>query len=613
MKRYFPSRLATKLYVLGCFLLTLGVTNTHANPIFPKDQNSEVEQLEECTTLSGHTFSHNFFPLSSLTPPTLLCDTIILEDTINISYANCGFDAKVCFPVPFEILNTLEIYDNGVLYNGSLSGCDIDTTIAYTYSNLFGQGSAGPYLLESWTVNGVVFSGQFGDIDALIDSLNMWDSLGGWMIDTTFAFTIVGGVNENVYGTLVASKPGVSGSTAVMGANFGLTPLGSLLTLSAGTHEIVILDNNSGCEDTVILNIACLPNSYLAFDTYLNVSGSICVDTSDLLGNFTTIENVCADTNTTDVVIDIFPNDICIDWETVALGSHEACLSVCDDLGYCDTTFIAFTVYELTTDTIEVPLTEDETATVCIDTSEFLGNINTLISLDNADFASIDIDSQSYCLNVNHLSLGSEIVCYVLCDDQGGCDTTCLHIMIEDDTFSGVPVANNDADTVSMNTTAALNVLDNDLVDTLVSISVVSPPSKGVLTLDSLGNLSYIPDPIFCGIDQFTYEICNALGCDQATVSITVACSTVRVYNGFSPNGDGVNDSFTILGLEGHPNNKLYVYNRWGNLVFRAENYKNDWEGIWNGVRLTQGSYIYVVELNDEANTVRSGMVEIAY
>ena len=52
--------------------------------------------------------------------------------------------------------------------------------------------------------------------------------------------------------------------------------------------------------------------------------------------------------------------------------------------------------------------------------------------------------------------------------------------------------------------------------------------------------------------------------------------SELSVYNGFSPNGDGVNDVFVVEGLHNYPNNKLEIYNRWGNRVYHSYNYQND-------------------------------------
>lgn len=47
----------------------------------------------------------------------------------------------------------------------------------------------------------------------------------------------------------------------------------------------------------------------------------------------------------------------------------------------------------------------------------------------------------------------------------------------------------------------------------------------------------------------------------------------------FSPNSDGYNDLFTILNVEDYPNNNIKIVNRWGEVVFRAGPYKNDWNG----------------------------------
>jgi gliding motility-associated-like protein len=51
----------------------------------------------------------------------------------------------------------------------------------------------------------------------------------------------------------------------------------------------------------------------------------------------------------------------------------------------------------------------------------------------------------------------------------------------------------------------------------------------------------------------------------------------------FSPNGDGVNDTYVIENVESYPsNNSLKVYNRWGEVVYLASPYLNDWNGTNN-------------------------------
>lgn len=68
--------------------------------------------------------------------------------------------------------------------------------------------------------------------------------------------------------------------------------------------------------------------------------------------------------------------------------------------------------------------------------------------------------------------------------------------------------------------------------------------------------------------------------------------------NFFSPNDDGYNDTFIILNLENYPTNSLKVFNRWGEVVYKAEPYLNDWNGINNqdpmmDNKCTDGVYFY--------------------
>jgi gliding motility-associated-like protein len=60
----------------------------------------------------------------------------------------------------------------------------------------------------------------------------------------------------------------------------------------------------------------------------------------------------------------------------------------------------------------------------------------------------------------------------------------------------------------------------------------------------------------------------------------------------FTPNGDGINELFIISCAE-TINNQLQIYNRWNQLVFTANNYRNNWNGIDNkGFLLPDGTII---------------------
>ncbi|NND95399.1 MAG: tandem-95 repeat protein, partial [Flavobacteriales bacterium] len=88
------------------------------------------------------------------------------------------------------------------------------------------------------------------------------------------------------------------------------------------------------------------------------------------------------------------------------------------------------------------------------------------------------------------------------------------------------------------------------------------------------------------------------------------------IPTGFSPNGDGVNEIWEMQGLQAYPNNQLLIFNRWGNKVFEAAPYLNDWRGdnqfgISIGDKLPDGTYYYILELNDEDGQIMKGWVYI--
>jgi large repetitive protein len=92
--------------------------------------------------------------------------------------------------------------------------------------------------------------------------------------------------------------------------------------------------------------------------------------------------------------------------------------------------------------------------------------------------------------------------------------------------------------------------------------------------------------------------------CDNDTVADwldTDECDVI-VPEGFSPNGDGVNDFFVINNPDGKTI-KLTVYNRWGNIVYQADDYQNNWDGTATkglviGTELPDGTYFYIIEID---------------
>jgi gliding motility-associated-like protein len=90
----------------------------------------------------------------------------------------------------------------------------------------------------------------------------------------------------------------------------------------------------------------------------------------------------------------------------------------------------------------------------------------------------------------------------------------------------------------------------------------------------------------------------------------------LEIPEGFSPNGDGANDTWVIPGIENYPNNSIVVFNRWGNQVYSAEPYDNSWNGECNesgtigGNTLPEGTYFFIFK-SDRNAEVKQGFIYI--
>ncbi|MFK5877977.1 MAG: thrombospondin type 3 repeat-containing protein [Flavobacteriaceae bacterium] len=97
----------------------------------------------------------------------------------------------------------------------------------------------------------------------------------------------------------------------------------------------------------------------------------------------------------------------------------------------------------------------------------------------------------------------------------------------------------------------------------------------------------------------------------------TDTCDMV-VTEGFSPNNDGINDTWIIDNINLFPNNHVSVYNRQGALVYEKRGYTGDWNGVADrssllGSKLPVGSYLYIIESNEVGIPPLQGWVYINY
>lgn len=646
-----------------------------------------------------------------------IIDDLVTEDTFYIQISDCFGNGEVCIDIPFSDVNNYIFSEGGNMYSDGFVGCMESYSSVYDYSQLFGQGTIGPYMLDSWDVDGTEFSGGFANIPDLVDSMNLWDPTGIWVLNTNEQ-TITGGDSSLEYFPMDVTVIGINLSSGIP-LNSVSTFDGASLSLSVGEHWIQIIDNLGGlCVDSFFVNVFCIETSneyftlvqdsihtfcfdnsellgqvistqilcpsmgaspaeftliggnscieitamsigqdsacyvfcdnfgfcdttyiYVSVDAppfegvvewvvetiYSNTTDQICLDTMDFPGNITSIFNDCPDQSGEYVLFSIDPLTYCIDYSAIDIGKDTACIFIMDDLGNVDTTYLVVCVSNPTPDTLIQNIILGDTISVCMDSSQLGGNLILINNIceNTGGIANFSLDTLNYCTEIIADQIGQDTACIILCDNFGVCDTSILIANITD-SGSLYLTAVEDNGSGLFTDVLTLDVCGNDLIptnQTLTNYYLLSASSGGIdpqygsANFASECNIIYTPDGIECDVvDSFMYVICMMNNCDTALVTLALECEPIigaeLVFsNGFSPNGDDVNQFFEIGGVETYPNNSLRVFNRWGNEVFKTENYQNDWDGTFNGASLMNGTYFYL--FNDGAGKSYTGYVYI--
>jgi gliding motility-associated-like protein len=117
-------------------------------------------------------------------------------------------------------------------------------------------------------------------------------------------------------------------------------------------------------------------------------------------------------------------------------------------------------------------------------------------------------------------------------------------------------------------------------------------------------------------LEDITYVVVGTtfVGCkDTATVDVIIR-RPLKIYTGFSPNGDEYNPTWKIdHAVEYGELIRIRVFNRWGELVFESKGYgeSQEWDGTRNGRPLPVGAYYYIIDLKDGKSKPYTGTVTI--
>ncbi len=192
----------------------------------------------------------------------------------------------------------------------------------------------------------------------------------------------------------------------------------------------------------------------------------------------------------------------------------------------------------------------------------------------------------------------------------------------------GAPNAQNDLVSLPFGQTSiSFDLAANDQIGNTAgfSLTLLGEPQLG--TIDSLRDGSIIDYSVKGGLfgeSEFQYLICSndcPAFCDTATVIVEVPVDpnyeAPEEPNTITPNADGMNENFVFEVLDGvspdfYPDNELIIFNRWGDIVYKAKPYMNDWNGTTDtGDLLPDGTYYYILRLDISNGVIKRGNVSI--
>lgn len=108
----------------------------------------------------------------------------------------------------------------------------------------------------------------------------------------------------------------------------------------------------------------------------------------------------------------------------------------------------------------------------------------------------------------------------------------------------------------------------------------------------------------------YTLTVTSNKGCADTDDVLIKLLKEVKIPNIFSPNGDGINDTWNIEFLEAYPGSVLSIFNRYGQEIKRYTNYTIPWDGTVNGNKVAVGTYYYVIDFKNGKPPIK-GFVDV--
>lgn len=462
------------------------------------------------------------------------CTTIFPASDMVVETDFCDGSGTACLPIaPAEIAD-YQLYLNGNLYNGTIGACNYDTSFLYNTALLPGAGTAGPYRVDDWTVNGNSFNGSFNTLQQLLDLINNWDAQGNWSLNLQSGI-ISGGVADSDYGDLTLTQT-ASNITITLSAQLQRNPLGTTIDLNVGNYNVIAFNTRNGCRDTLNLEVTCPDMADLDNQVSVNVGSEMTICLVDQNINFSenyiaSIANNCPGNSNAQFNLDMMNN--CVTISGIMQGQANACYEICLQNGDC---FVWNISAEITAPCQSFLTMEDLTLPVDCSTSTIDLCIEGFSVPAVAANFSLAVDGDPYGGSLQPCSLDSTFsFSYFSLPGQGGAGPyRIISWRINNDIFSGefddVPGLIDSMNTWDptgdwMLNAGGLSIIGGNPDNTYGRMEVVQIATNSPATL--VANTTIIPRGIRISVERRgSYQLIftqNQTGC-RDTINVETSC-----------------------------------------------------------------------------------------
>jgi len=309
---------------------------------------------------------------------------------------------------------------------------------------------------------------------------------------------------------------------------------------------------------------------------------------------------------------------------------------------------ISGTIPEFTIAPLTVQTKENGTTTTVLFTLTVAPNAEVSIDLNSGDLTEGVINNTRLTFNESNFDTPQTITITGVDDNIVDGDIVYFiytaNAVSTDELYNGinvvnVNVTNQDNDTANISVSIANNITTENLENTRFDVALLSKPyADVVLNMSSSNTLEGTLGSEQLLFNSENWNIAQTVTVNGVDDEISdgdieyyinfEAVTDDSIFNGiiieplllinqdnegkygliipqaFSPDNDGYNDKFEILGLNKYDKVSIKIYNRWGNLVYQSDKYQNQWNGnsdsgIAVGSELPTGTYFYMLVIED--------------